>query len=213
VLQERVLTPIGDTRPVPIDIRLVVATNVNLRAMVDKGSFREDLFFRINVIPVNLPPLRERKEDLPPLIHHFLNKFSGALGKEVKGLAHDAMAVLEGYDFPGNVRELENTIERAVVLCEGDVIQKANLELRSAEEERDLYQDIVPQSLEELKETKKQLRERAVEPIEKAFVISALKRNNWNISQAAEDTGMLRPNFHALLKKLGISVRDEQNNQ
>ena len=213
VLQERVLTPIGDTRPVPIDIRLVVATNVNLRAMVDKGSFREDLFFRINVIPVNLPPLRERKGDLPLLIHHFLKKFSEAMGKEVKGLAHDAMAVLEGYAFPGNVRELENTIERAVVLCEGDVIQKANLELRSAEEERDLYQDIVPQSLEELKETKKQVRERAVEPIEKAFVISALKRNNWNISQAAEDTGMLRPNFHALLKKLGISVRDEQNNQ
>jgi DNA-binding NtrC family response regulator len=213
VLQERVLTPIGDTRPIPIDIRLVVATNVSLRAMVDKGSFREDLFFRINVIPVNLPPLRERKEDLPLLVHHFLKKFSNAMGKEVKGLAHDAMTVLEGYDFPGNVRELENTIERAVVLCEGDVIQKANLELRSAEEEKDQFRDIVPQSLEELKETKKQLRERAVEPIEKAFVISALKRNNWNISQAAEDTGMLRPNFHALLKKLGISVRDEQNNQ
>jgi DNA-binding NtrC family response regulator len=213
VLQERVLTPIGDTRPVPIDIRLVVATNVNLRAMVDKGSFREDLFFRINVIPVNLPPLRERKGDLPLLIHHFLRKFSEAMGKEVKGLAHDATAVLEGYPFPGNVRELENVIERAVVLCEGDVIQKADLELRSEEEERDLHQDIIPQSLEELKETKKQVRERAVEPIEKAFVISALKRNNWNVSQAAEDTGMLRPNFHALLKKLGISVRDEQNNQ
>ena len=213
VLQERVLTPIGDTRPVPIDIRLVVATNTNLRAMVDKGSFREDLFFRINVIPVNLPPLRERKGDLPLLIHHFLRKFSEEVGKEVKGLAHDAMEVLEGYAFPGNVRELENIIERAVVLCEGDVIQKVNLELRSAEEERVLEQHIVPLNLEELKETKKHVRERAVEPIEKAFVLSALKRNNWNVSQAAEDTGMLRPNFHALLKKLGISVRDEQNNQ
>jgi DNA-binding NtrC family response regulator len=213
VLQERVLTPIGDTRPVPIDIRLVVATNVNLRAMVDKGSFRDDLFFRINVIPVNLPPLRERRGDLPLLIHHFLRKFSEAIGKEVKSLTPDAMMVLEGYNFQGNVRELENIIERAVVLCEGDVIEKANMELRSTAEERVLDQDIVPLSLEELKETKKQVRERAVEPIEKAFVINALKRNNWNISQAAEDTGMLRPNFHALLKKLGISVRDEQNNQ
>jgi len=214
VLQERVLTPIGDTRPVPIDIRLVVATNMSLRAMVDKGSFREDLFFRINVIPVNLPPLKDRKGDLPLLIHHFLRKFSGEVGnKEVRGLAPDAMAVLEGYSFPGNVRELENIIERAVVLCEGDVIQKVNLELRSAEEERVLDSDIVPLSLEELKETKKQIRERAVEPIEKAFVLNALKRNNWNVSQAAEETGMLRPNFHALLKKLGISVRDEQNNQ
>jgi DNA-binding NtrC family response regulator len=181
--------------------------------MVDKGSFREDLFFRINVIPVNLPPLKDRKGDLPLLILHFLRKFSEEVGKEVRGLAPDAMAVLEGYAFPGNVRELENIIERAVVLCEGDVIQKANLELRSAEEERYLDPDIVPLSLEELKETKKQIRERSVEPIEKAFVLNALKRNNWNVSQAAEETGMLRPNFYALLKKLGISVRDEQNNK
>lgn len=213
VLQERVLTPIGDTRPVPIDIRLVVATNNNLRAMADNGSFREDLFFRINVIPVNLPPLRERKGDLPLLIKHFLRKFSEEIGKEVKGFAHDAMEVLEGYAFPGNVRELENIIERAVVLCEGNVIQKANLELQSAEEERVLEQHIVPLNLEELKEVKKHVRERAVAPIEKAFLLSALKRNNWNVSQAAEETGMLRPNFHALLKKLGISVRNEQNSQ
>jgi len=213
VLQERMLTPIGDTRPVPIDIRLVVATNINLRTMVDKGSFREDLFFRINVIPIHLPPLKERKGDLPLLIHHFLRQFSEEVGKEVRGLAPDAMAVLEGYPFPGNVRELENIIERAVVLCEGDVIQKADLEMRSADEERSYDPDIVPLNLEELKETKKQIRERAVEPIEKAFVLNALSRNNWNISQAAEETGMLRPNFHALLKKLGISVRDEQNNQ
>jgi len=213
VLQERVLTPIGDTRPVPIDIRLVVATNNNLRAMVDNGSFREDLFFRINVIPIHLPPLRERKGDLPLLIKHFLRKFSEEIGKEVKGFSHDAMAVLEGYAFSGNVRELENIVERAVVLCEASVIAKANLELQSAEEERVLNQHIVPLNLEELKEIKKHVRERAVEPIEKAFLISALKRNNWNVSQAAEETGMLRPNFHALLKKLGISVRNEQNSQ
>jgi DNA-binding NtrC family response regulator len=213
VLQERVLTPIGDTRPVPIDIRLVVATNSNLRAMVDNGSFREDLFFRINVIPVNLPPLRERKGDLPLLIKYFLRKFSEEIGKEVKGFSHDAMAVLEGYAFPGNVRELENIVERAVVLCECNIIAKANLELQSAEEERVLNQHIVPLNLEELKEIKKHVRERAVEPIEKAFLLSALKRNNWNVSQAAEETGMLRPNFHALLKKLGISVRNEQNSQ
>ena len=213
VLQERVITPIGDTRVIPIDIRLVAATNTNLRSMVAKAAFREDLFFRLNVIPVNLPPLRERKGDSPILIFHFLRKFSEEIGKEVRGLAPDAMAMLEQYLFPGNVRELENIIERAVVLCEGDVIQKAHLELRSAEEEKYMELDCVPFSLEKLKETKKQIRERAVEPIEKAFVISALKRNNWNVSQAADETGMLRPNFHALLKKLGISVKDEQKNQ
>lgn len=210
VLQERVLTPIGDTKPVQIDIRLVAATNLNLKAMVSQGTFREDLFFRLNVIPVNLPPLRERKGDLPLLIFYFLNKFAEAVGREVRGLAPDAMALLEEYNFPGNVRELENIIERAIVLSESDIISRANLELKTDEVERYRDADFVPQSLEELKETKRHIRERAVEPIEKAFVIAALKRNNWNVSQAAEETGMLRPNFHALLKKLGISVRDEQ---
>lgn len=213
VLQERVLTPIGETMPIPIDIRLIVATNVNLRAMVTKGAFREDLFFRINVIPVHLPPLRERKGDLPLLILHFLRKYSEEIGKEVRGLAPDAVAVLEAYAFSGNVRELENIIERAVVLCEDDMIQRNDLELRPVEEER--YQDLnsIPFSLEELKETKKQLRVSAVEAIEKVFAINALKRNDWNVSQAAEETGMLRPNFHALLKKLGISVKEHKNEE
>ena len=213
VLQERVLTPIGETRPVPIDIRLIVATNVNLRAMVTKGAFREDLFFRINVIPVHLPPLRERKGDLPLLILHFLRKYSEEIGKEVRGLAPDAVEVLEAYAFSGNVRELENIIERAVVLCEDDMIQRNDLDLRPVEEER--YQDLnsIPFSLEELKETKKQLRVSAVEAIEKVFAINALKRNDWNVSQAAKETGMLRPNFHALLKKLGISVKEHKNEE
>jgi len=213
VLQERVLTPIGDTKPVPTDIRLIVATNINLRNMVTKGAFREDLFFRINVIPLQLPPLRERKGDLPFLIRHFLKKYYGEIGKEVRGIAPDAMAVLKAYEFPGNVRELENIIERAVVLCEDDMIQRNDLELRPVEEER--YQDLnfIPYSLEELKETKKQLRVSAVEAIEKAFAINALKRNGWNVSQAAEETGMLRPNLHALLKKLGISVKEHKNEE
>ena len=212
VLQERVVTPIGDTHPVHIDIRLVAATNRHLRVMVDEGKFREDLFFRLNVIPVNLPPLRDRKGDIPLLIVHFLSKFSEEVGKDVRGLAPDALTLLQEYSFPGNVRELENIIERAVVLCEGSIITKADLELRSAEDERYAERGLIPQSLEELKETKKQIREQAVESIEKAFVINALKKNNWNITQAAEETGMLRPNFHALLKKLGISVRNHQDN-
>jgi DNA-binding NtrC family response regulator len=212
VLQERVLTPIGDTRPVPIDIRLVVATNVNLRSMTSNGSFREDLFFRINVIPINIPPLRARKEDLPLLVSHFLRKFSVLFGKKERLLDDEAMALLEGYEFPGNVRELENIIERAVVLCEKDAITKADLEMRIEEEE--IYQghDEIPMSLEALKEAKRQVRGQAIEPIERAFVIHALKKNNWNVSRAARQTGMLRPNFHALLKKLGISVREERGN-
>ena len=210
VLQEREITPIGGTQPVPIDIRLVAATNKNLRTLVSQGSFREDLFFRLNIIPIDLPPLRERKGDLPLLIGHFLTTFSEEMGKDMRGLAPDALALLEEYNFPGNVRELENIIERAVVLAEGDLIQKEDLELRVAGSEGGgPLGGYVPQNVDELKETKRQIRERAVEPIEKAFVLQALKRNNWNITRAAEETGMLRPNFQALLKKLRISVRSQ----
>ncbi len=212
VLQEREVTPIGGTHPVPIDIRLVAATNKNLRTMVAAGNFRDDLFFRLNIIPVDLPSLRERKGDLPILIRHFLQKFSSEIGKDIRGMASDAYALLEEYDFPGNVRELENIIERAVVLAEGDIIRKEGLELQPSPEEGPVQPMIVPQSLNELKESKRQIRERSVEPIEKAFVINALKRNNWNVTRAAEETGMLRPNFQALLKKLKISVKDQTIN-
>ena len=102
----------------PINIRLISATNRNLRTMVAEGSFREDLFFRLNIIP-DMPPLRERKGDLPLLIAHFLKEFAEEMGKDIRGLAPDALALLENYPFTGNVRELENIIERAVVLVEG----------------------------------------------------------------------------------------------
>jgi DNA-binding NtrC family response regulator len=212
VLQERVVTPIGGTQPIPIDIRLVAATNRNLRSLVAEGAFRDDLFFRLNIIPVELPPLRERKGDLPVLIRHFLKKFSAEIGKDIRGIAPDAYALLEEYDFPGNVRELENIIERAVVLAEGDIIRKEGLELEPLQEEVFAKASFVPLSLNELKESKRQIRERAIEPIEKAFVMNALKRNNWNVTRAAEETGMLRPNFQALLKKLKISIKDQPIN-
>jgi len=212
VLQERMVTPIGGTNPIPIDIRLVAATNRNMRSLVAEGAFRDDLFFRLNIIPVDLPPLRERKGDLPVLIRHFLKKFSEEIGKDIRGIAPDAYAVLEAYSFPGNVRELENIIERAVVLAEGDIIDKEGLELQPPLGEVHVKPSFIPKSLDELKETKRQIREQAVEPIEKAFVISALKRNNWNVTRAAEETGMLRPNFQALLKKLKISIKDQPVN-
>jgi DNA-binding NtrC family response regulator len=209
VLQEREVTPIGGTQPISIDIRLVAATNKNLRTLVTEGNFRDDLFFRLNIIPIDLPPLRDRKGDLQLLIGFFLKKFADEVGKEIRGLTPDALTLLEGYTFPGNVRELENIIERAVVLSEEELIQRGDLELQaSPDQAKSMLAGYVPQSLEELKETKRQIREQAVEPIEKAFVINALQRNNWNITQAAEETGMLRPNFQALLKKLGISARN-----
>lgn len=208
VLQQREVTPIGDVRPVPIDIRLVAATNRDLREMAARGEFRDDLFFRLNIIPIPLPPLRERSGDLPLLIRHFLHKFAAETGKEIRGLAPDALAKLERHNFPGNVRELENIIERAVVLAEGDLIHDIDLELQITGEGQERVGHI-PRSVEELKETKRIIREKAIEPVEKAFALEALERNNWNVTRAAEDTGMLRPNFQALMKKLGISLRGQ----
>ncbi len=208
VLQQREVTPIGGTKATPIDIRLIAATNRSLDEMVEEGSFREDLFFRLNIIPVDLPPLRERQGDIPLLIGFFLKKFTEEIGKEIRGMAPDARVALENYSFPGNVRELENIIERAVVLAPNELVSRGDLELPAGEEiSADSDEEQVPITSEELKETKRLAREKAVEPVEKAFVYAALERNNWNITKAAEETGMLRPNFQAMLKKYGISAK------
>ncbi|MBP1727832.1 MAG: sigma-54-dependent transcriptional response regulator [Deltaproteobacteria bacterium] len=207
VLQQREVTPIGATTPIPVDIRLVAATNRPLRAMVQEGSFREDLLFRLNIIPIDLPPLRSRKGDLGLLVSHFLEKFAEELGKDIRGLAPDAMAELEQHPFPGNVRELENIIQRGVVLAEGNLILRSDLELLEQEHAPADDSQYIPHTVDELKETKRILRDKATEPLEKAFVIQALERNNWNITRAAEETGMQRPNFQTLMKKLNISSR------
>lgn len=211
VIQERVVTPIGGTKPQPIDIRLISATNKNLRDLANEGSFREDLYFRLNTIPIDMPPLRERSGDLVLLVGYFLRKFADEINKEIKGISPAAMSLIENYDFPGNVRELEHIIERAVVLASTDTIQPADLGLYDDETlalcAGDAY---IPATTEELKEVKRRLREEAVIPVEKSFVLEALKRSDWNITRAAENVGMLRPNFQALMKKLHVSARDRK---
>ncbi len=213
VLQERKITPIGGTQLVPIDIHLVAATNKNLRTMVNEGSFREDLFFRLNIIPIELPPLRERRQDIPVLIHYFLKKYSAEIGKNISRVAPDVMSFLENYSYPGNVRELENMIERAVVLAEVDIIRNEDLELWDSKEtsstNMDSIVDRVPLNTEELKEMKRHIREHAMDSLESVFVQKALERNNWNVTRAAEQTGILRPNFQSMMKKLGISVKGQ----
>ncbi len=208
VLQERVVTPIGGTSPVAINIRLVAATNANLREMVNRGLFREDLYFRLNIIPIELPPLRDRKGDLMLLAGQFLKRFAEENGKEIRGFSPDVIELLENYPFPGNVRELENIIERAVVLSQSELIQRADLELPGDEQRNKGGQrKVIPIDANELKEQKRKLREQAVVPLERAFLLSALDRNDWNVTKAAEEVGMQRPNFQAMLKKQGISIR------
>ena len=126
-VQEREVIPVGGREPVKFDLRLIAATNKNLEDEVRKGLFREDLFYRINVITVPLPPLRERKEDIPLLVHHFLQKYAQRLGKPSIRISREAMQILANYDWPGNVRELENMVERTVALCEGDIIETTDL--------------------------------------------------------------------------------------
>lgn len=208
VLQERVVTPIGGTKPIAINIRLVAATNVNLQEMINQATFRDDLFFRLNIIPIELPPLRERKGDLMLLASQFLRAFAEENGKEIRGFSPEVIEQLENYSFPGNVRELENIIERAVVLSHSTLLQRQDLEMPNDNQVSSVPVDkVIPIDANALKERKRVLREEAVVPLERAFLLSALDRNGWNITKAAEEVGMQRPNFQAMLKKQGISAR------
>jgi DNA-binding NtrC family response regulator len=208
VIQEREFRAVGDTRTQTTDVRLIAATNKDLKAMVGDGTFREDLYYRINIFPIEVPPLRERREDIPALAHHFLNVLSKEVGKKFTGFSEGAMNLLMQYEWRGNVRELENAVHRAVILATGDVIRRAHLAgIVEAESRMDLD---VPKTGEALKRLKKAARERSVEEIEKLFVLEALKRNAWNVTRSAEETGMQRANFQALMKKYRIRVRDTE---
>lgn len=208
VLQEREFTPVGGTKSKKVDIRLIAATNKDLEKMIKEGSFREDLYYRLNIVPIYLPTLKERQEDIPLLAIHFLRKYSEEMGKKIKGFTQEAIERLMRYSWPGNVRELENVVQRTVVMMEEDMVRPEHIILPDQKSKAD-SEPYVPMTSEELKEMKKQLRERAVEDIEKAFVISALERNQWNVTRASEDVGMLRPNFQALMRKYNIRAREE----
>lgn len=203
VIQEREFRAVGDTHTQSANIRLITATNKDLQAMVAEGSFREDLFYRINIFPIHMPSLRDRREDIPALAFHFLNVLKAELGKDVNEISEDAMSALANYDWPGNVREMENTLHRAMILTADKVIRRAHLgaiaQMHGGGE--------VPRTADELKRVKKVTREKSVEDVEKLFVLEALKRNAWNVTRSAEDTGMQRANFQSLMKKYEIKVR------
>ena len=185
VLQERQFYPVGGEKPVEVDVRLIVATNKNLEEQVRRGQFREDLFYRIHVIPVFLPPLRERREDIPFLARHFIERFSQQVKKDVVDLTPGAMQKLMLYEWPGNVRELENTIEYAVVMTRRTVITE------------DL---ILPTNGVRTGGPLKPLR-RAKEEFEKTYLIRLLEACEGNVSKTARLAGKHRTDFYDLLKK------------
>ena len=207
-VEEREFKAVGDTRTRPVNVRLIAATNKDLRSMVIDGRFRDDLFYRINIFPIDIPPLRDRKEDIPALALHFLKTFANDVGKEVTEFSPGAMNMLINHDWPGNVRELENAIHRAVILAMDHVVRRGHL-LDSIESMPRAATD-VPTTSEELKRDKKIARQKSVEEIERLFVLEALKRNAWNVTRAAEETGMQRSNFQAMMSRYDIHIRKPQ---
>ena len=191
VLQERRFYPLGSGRPIEVDVRVIVATNKDLEAEVKNGSFREDLFYRIHVVPIDLPPLRQRKEDIPPLAEHFLRDISQRMKKDMKGFSAMAVQKLMLYDWPGNVRELENTIEHAVAITQHDVI---------SEEIILPAKDLPAKPLKPLKE--------AVEDFRKGYLVRLLEFTKGNVSRAAEMAGRYRADFYNLLKKHNLKPED-----
>jgi DNA-binding NtrC family response regulator len=208
VIQEHEYKAVGDTRTQATNVRLLAATNCDLKSMVAESSFREDLFYRINVFPIHVPPLRERRDDIPALAFHFLTEFSEELARPVPRISDGAMSLLMNHPWPGNVRELQNAIHRAVILASDETIRQAHLaSVLDAAPRSELE---IPRTGEELKRIKKIAREKSVEDIEKLFVHETLKRNVWNVTRSAEAVGMQRANFQALMKKYNIRVRDTE---
>jgi DNA-binding NtrC family response regulator len=202
-LETREYLPLGATAKQKVDVRLILATNRDLMEMVKEGSFRQDFYYRIFVYPIFPPPLRDRKSDILPIAYHFLRQFCDITGKKIRGFSIEASARLTAYDWPGNVRQLRNVIERAVILCESDEISPK--ELPALEDLGGLVVQI-PENNEELKRVKKEVREKAVREVERNFVVQALMQNDWNVTRAAKKVGLQRPNFQNLMKKHGISL-------
>jgi two-component system nitrogen regulation response regulator NtrX len=185
-LQENEIQRVGGGKVIKVDVRVIAATNKDLEKEIREGRFREDLFYRINVIPLHVPPLRERKEDIPLLTDHFIRQFCRENGKRLKSISPEALKLLQRYDWPGNVRELRNIIERLIIMVEGDEI--------SAEDVASAISVRKGISTEG-----KSLRE-IVSEYEKRLILEALERNNWNISKTARELKMDRANLHRKLR-------------
>jgi len=205
VLETGEYKPVGSSHFKIADNRIIAATNRDLRKMVEEGTFREDLFYRLSVFPIYIPPLRERKADIPKLAYHFLRHFCHRTGKRIEGFSDDALETLMKYHWPGNVRQLKNVVERLVIMTDEPTLDLLYLSEQLPTKGYGIS-DQVPETIEELKARKQQLLEDVFGQIQKAFLIKALKASKGNITRAAERVGMVRPNFCALLKKHNIAA-------
>jgi len=197
VLQEKEFERVGGTKTIKANFRLIAATNKDLKAEIEKGRFREDLFYRLNVIPISLKPLRERREDILYLAEFFLKKFARDLNKNVKGFSDRALEILKNYDWPGNVRELKNIVERCVVFSKGEkiLVEEIPEEIKS--------KTGICKSIKPLK--------RALQEFEKHYILNALEKNEWNITKTSEEIGIARKNLYKKIEKYRIQRPSEKN--
>ncbi|MFQ5798019.1 MAG: sigma-54-dependent transcriptional regulator [Bacteroidota bacterium] len=204
LLQEREFERIGGNDALRVEARFIVASNRNLEEGVKQGKFREDLFFRINVITIQLPRLRERKEDLPLLVNHFVTKYNARLGRNITAIAADAMERLTEYDFPGNVREFENIIERAMVVNKGDVLTADALGQTFAAKAISSPIEEIPITTLELGKARTEL----LEKFEKKFLEKLLLAANGSITEAAKIAKIQRQSLHRMLKRHNLSTQE-----
>jgi DNA-binding NtrC family response regulator len=194
VLQQREIERVGGTCPVKIDVRFIAATNTNLKEAVGSGAFREDLYYRLNVVPVVVPPLRERIQDVPLLVEHFIRRDNRRFHKHIEGLSPEALAALNAYRWPGNVRELENVIERCVVLAEGPVIQLNDLPLDIS----------LPQQATKVRAAETLPLNEATDQFEQQIVLRVLERVGWNLTEAGRILEIHRNSLRVKLARWGI---------
>ena len=200
VLQEREFVRVGGNAPIPVRARFITATNRDLEGEVQRGAFREDLYFRLNVMRIHLPPLRERRGDIPSLVNHFLSRYSRILNKRMSGIVPEVLDMLGRYGWPGNVRELENVIERCVILARGEVVLPNTLpdQVRGDRGAQTIDVPIISPRLEEA-------RRAVVEAFERKFVAETLKATKGNVTEAAQRAGIERQSFQRLMGKYGIA--------
>ncbi len=204
VLQEQAFERVGGTEPIRVDVRVIAASNKDLEQETQAGRFREDLYYRLNVIPINVPPLRERREDIPLLARHFLKGFCAEYGKREKSLAGDAMELFLQHPWPGNVRELKNVIERLVIMVPEEVICRSDAEpALQARPGREEESPLVPGALRSAS-----LRE-ARNRFERDYILMHLQENQWNVTRTAERLKIERSNLHRKLKAHGIRTLPE----
>jgi len=196
VIQEGKFERVGGNDTIDIDVRILAATNKNLEQMIDGGSFREDLFYRLNVIPLDIPPLRERHGDIPVLVNYYLEYFAHDLKTESKEISDEAMALFKTYDFPGNIRELRNLIERLYILSGGEVIEASDVRPQLAKSNGTTGSDLPFLDTMDFSDARQEF--------EIYYLKKQLEKYDWNISEVAEHLGMAQPNLSRKIKQLGI---------